>query len=48
MLRKTLVAPTLVSDIRSASMRPQRNAAENVPLARLLLAPLTRFNEAAA
>ena len=48
MLRKTLVARRLRLSWALASMRPQRNAAENTVATREEILELVGFNEAAA
>ncbi len=48
MLRKTMVGDPGADGGDEASMRPQRNAAENLPTAGVPLMITDRFNEAAA
>ncbi len=48
MLRKTAEQPELCRDRHRASMRPQRNAAENARSHQRMQCYLARFNEAAA
>ena len=48
MLRKTFVLSAFRESETTASMRPQRNAAENISKGVISNTQLARFNEAAA